>query len=93
MVGQNATPSTALDQYAGYMLPQSTASATDGAIRVTWYGTTMFLIDDGDVQLLFDAFITQPSVETVVRSFENDAALIQTDTAAVDAWLARPEVA
>jgi hypothetical protein len=81
-----------INDYSGYMLRPSGTEPTNGAIKVTWYGTTMFLLDDGETQLLFDAFITRPSLETVVRSMKTGEALLQTDAPLVDAWLARPEV-
>jgi L-ascorbate metabolism protein UlaG (beta-lactamase superfamily) len=80
-------PSTeVIDQYSRYYLPQSDEQPKDGSIKVTWYGTTTLLLDDGETQLLIDAFITRPSLETVFVEQE-----IQTNTAAVDALLSRTE--
>lgn len=75
-----------IDQYSRYYLPQTDEQPKDGSIKVTWYGTTMLLFDDGETQLLIDAFVTRPSTETVFAKQE-----IQTNTAAVDALLSRAE--
>jgi hypothetical protein len=79
-------PTEVIDQYSHYYLPQSDEQPKDGSIKVTWYGTTMLLFDDGETQLLIDAFVTRPSLETVFVKQE-----IQSNTAAVDALLSRAE--
>lgn len=56
----------------------------DGRIQVTFLGTTMFLIDDGETKLLVDAFLTHVPLHEVV-TFRR----VGTDTAAVDAVLQR----
>ncbi|MEY9951848.1 MBL fold metallo-hydrolase [Leifsonia sp. EB34] len=78
--------------YSAYYLPHSDEKPSDGAIRVTFYGTSTLLFDDGTTQFLIDAFITRPDLATVMASLESGEPLIQTDEAAVDSWLARPEV-
>ena len=61
-------------------------------MKATFYGTSTLLFDDGETQILVDAFITRPTLSTVAASLQTGAALIETDKAVVDAWLARPEV-
>lgn len=81
----SATPiaAAAIDRYADSLLPTSDAAPTEGAIAVTFLGTTSLLVDDGETQLLIDGFITRPSLADVTTSE------IATDPAAVDAALAR----
>jgi hypothetical protein len=85
-------PAKSIDAYRDYILGPDDAAPADGAIKVTWYGTTMFVVDYGQTRMLSDAFITRPSLATAVESMKTEKALIATDTAMVDAWLVRPEV-
>lgn len=39
-------------------------------IKVTWFGTTTLLFDDGKDQILFDAHVTRPSLVSYVRGAE-----------------------
>ena len=81
-----------LEGYRQYYLPATDARPSRGAIKVTFYGTSTLLFDDGTTQILVDAFITRPNMATVLGSLESGEALIQTDPVTVDEWLARPEV-
>jgi L-ascorbate metabolism protein UlaG (beta-lactamase superfamily) len=81
-----AAPSGGIDQYRRYYLSQSGNQSKNGAIKVTYLGTTMLLFDDGETQLLIDGFITRPSVQQATTS------MIQTDKAVVDAALSRAKV-
>lgn len=85
------TSTSVIDQYSPYDLSSSHEEPTHGSVKVTFYGTTMLLIDDGETKLLFDAFITRPSAAILGRSFAGEP-LIQTDKVVLDTWLARPEV-
>lgn len=82
---------SAIDQYSHYYLDSDDNEPTNGSVKVTFYGTTMFLLDDGQTKLLFDAFITRLSAAITARSFLGKP-LIQTNQAILDIWLARPEV-
>ena len=84
--------SVTIERYSPYYLRQSNETSVNGAIKVTYYGTTMLLFDDGETQLLVDAHITRPSAEILLTSLATGEPLIKTDEALVDAWLARPEV-
>jgi L-ascorbate metabolism protein UlaG (beta-lactamase superfamily) len=53
----------------------------DGRIRVTFLGTTMFLVDDGEDQILIDAFLTTVPVRHAILGRPT------TDRARVDAIL------
>jgi L-ascorbate metabolism protein UlaG (beta-lactamase superfamily) len=79
-------------EYANYYLPHSDAEPSGGALKVTFYGTSTLLFDDGATQLLVDAFISRPDLATVLASMESGEPLIQTDPTAVEEWLSRPEV-
>ncbi len=88
-MGENST--SAIDEYRSFYLESSTQAAGNGSVKVTFYGTTMFLLDDGQTKLLFDAFITRPSIGIAARSFFNQP-LIETNKGLLDTWLSRSEV-
>ena len=93
MAGRQRLLSTlAGTEFAADRLPASTRLAGTGNVRVTFYGTSTLLFDDGTSQLLVDAFLTRPTIATVMRSMSTGEKLIGTDRAIVDAWLAREEV-
>ncbi|MEO1244701.1 MAG: MBL fold metallo-hydrolase [Pseudomonadota bacterium] len=48
------------------------------AVTATWFGTSMLVIDDGDTQILIDAYVSRPSVLSLVldRPIASDAAAI-----------------
>ena len=48
-------------------------------LKVTFYGTTTLLFDDGKDQILFDAHFTRPSIKQLLRSEP-----VRTDTAVCD---------
>lgn len=84
--GNAATPGaglSAVDRYLDLMLPASSAQPRDGAIAVTFLGTTSLLFDDGQTKIMIDGFISRPSLQTVLEE------PLQTDTAAVDLALTR----
>lgn len=81
---------SAIDRYSRYYLNSSNDKPTNGAVKVTFYGTTMFLLDDGQTKLLFDAFITRPSQNIFLGSLKEP--LIQTDQTILNTWLARSDV-
>ncbi|MEM9220552.1 MAG: MBL fold metallo-hydrolase [Cyanobacteria bacterium P01_F01_bin.150] len=90
-IGIGNTSTSAIDEYSDYYLEQTNKEPKNSSIKVTFYGTTMFLLDDGQTKLLFDAFITRPSIGIAARSFF-DRPLIETDRELLDTWLSRPEV-
>lgn len=83
---------TSVGAYREYYLNPDDAQPGRGSVKATFYGTSTLLFDDGETQILVDAFITRPTLSTVAASLQTGAALIETDKAVVDAWLARPEV-
>lgn len=83
---------TSIGQYRDYYLSTAGGTPSNGAVKVTFYGTSTLLFDDGDTQIMVDAFITRPTLTTAVTSLKTGAALIETDKPTVDAWLARPEI-
>lgn len=78
-------PSGDIDRYKGYYL-NDTSAPRDGAVKVTFLGTTSLLIDDGETQLMIDGFLTRPPLSRVLTS------KIATNTATVDSALTRLKV-
>lgn len=84
-----SSPSSAgdvIDLYSEYHLNQSDDEPKNGAVKVTFYGTSMLLFDDGETQLLVDPFISHPSRDAFLEGRP-----IQTNTTEVDEVLSRPE--
>jgi L-ascorbate metabolism protein UlaG (beta-lactamase superfamily) len=83
----DATPeagtASAIDRFRRAVLPTSDGPPGDGAVAVTFLGTTSLLFDDGETRLLIDGFVSRPSLEQVLGE------AIATDRAAVDAASAR----
>jgi L-ascorbate metabolism protein UlaG (beta-lactamase superfamily) len=74
-------PKTELDKYRPYFLKQTDDEPKDGAVKVTFLGTTSLLVDDGETQLLFDGYFSRPSLIQV------GLGKLETDKKAVDAAL------
>ncbi len=50
----------------------------DGRMKVTYFGTTMLLFDDGKEQVLFDCHVTRPSIRTCLQGkLATDAAVAE----------------
>ncbi|MDJ0910495.1 MAG: hypothetical protein QNI99_14955 [Woeseiaceae bacterium] len=67
------------DSMADIPLPLAPiADSTDGVVTATWFGCTTLLFDDGETQILVDAFISRPTVTDYLlrRPVENDIATI-----------------
>lgn len=56
-------------------------------LKVTYFGTTVLLFDDGKDQVLFDAHVTRPSLEKYIRG-----AKAGTDTALCDKLIERHQI-
>ena len=54
------------------------ADSTEGIVTATWFGCTTLLFDDGETQILVDAFISRPTIVDYLlrRPVENDIATI-----------------
>lgn len=75
-----------IDNYKKYfLLPQSKIISKE-SIKITSFGTTTILIDDGETQILIDAFLTRPSLFRVLKS------TIKTDMKLVDYILEKGDV-
>ncbi len=50
----------------------------DSPVTATWFGVTTLLFDDGETQILFDGFVSRPSLFQVLtgRPVSNDVAMI-----------------
>ena len=74
-------PATPITAYREYVLKDDAAERKDGAVRVTFLGTTTLLFDNGQTQLIIDGFLSRPSFKQVTTEE------IATDMTAVDAAL------
>ncbi|MFB2977574.1 MBL fold metallo-hydrolase [Microseira sp. BLCC-F43] len=54
-----ALSSKSIGDYSKYYLAKSNEELIDGKIRVTSFGTTMLLFDDGTTQVMVDGYITR----------------------------------
>jgi len=73
--------SHSLESYSGYFVSDSGDTPRDGAVKVTSFGNTTLLFDDGETRILFDCFFTRPSL---LRSI---ACKIKTDRRLMDRLL------
>jgi hypothetical protein len=62
--GRALAPSGGADLLDDWVVDDPT-SPGDGRVQVTFLGTTMFLVDDGETQLLIDAFLTHVPLHNV----------------------------
>jgi L-ascorbate metabolism protein UlaG (beta-lactamase superfamily) len=79
---QQRAPAGEIDRYRPYYRSDDRAPK-DGAVTVTFLGTTTLLFDDGETQVLIDGFFSRPSLLTVARG------KIETDTKVADAAMKR----
>jgi L-ascorbate metabolism protein UlaG (beta-lactamase superfamily) len=54
-------PSANLKDYNAYFTSDTNSVIPPGAVRVTFFGTTSLLFDDGETQIMIDGFFTRPS--------------------------------
>ena len=78
-------PCVNIDDYKKYY-EDDTSPPENGALRVTFFGTTTLLIDDGKTQLMTDGFMTRPSLWKVVTS------KISTDQKLLDSLISRFDI-
>jgi L-ascorbate metabolism protein UlaG (beta-lactamase superfamily) len=65
-----------MDKYSSYYT-NDTGDYSAGSVRATFLGTTTLLLDDGNTQLLFDAFVSRPSLFRVALSkISTDSTLV-----------------
>lgn len=77
---------TDLSPYQEYLITGEAPAPQNGAVRVTFLGTTTLLFDDGETKLMIDGFLTRPSILKVALG------KIATDPEIVDAALAEIDV-
>jgi L-ascorbate metabolism protein UlaG (beta-lactamase superfamily) len=75
-----------INDYEEYFVSENDKATPTGAIRVTSFGTTTLLIDDGESQILIDGFLSRPSL------FKDLTSPIATNQALVDRILEREQV-
>jgi L-ascorbate metabolism protein UlaG (beta-lactamase superfamily) len=68
-------PGTDLSGYREHLLEAADAP-TNGAVTVTFLGTTTLLFDDGETQLLTDGFLTRPPVTKLLNRIETDPKIV-----------------
>ena len=72
-----------LNAYQTLFVNESGSPLPEGGVRLTFFGTTMCLLDDGETQLLLDAHLTRPGMLRVLLG------RLKTDAAFVDEVLRR----
>ncbi|MEK5187005.1 MULTISPECIES: MBL fold metallo-hydrolase [Solibacillus] len=75
-----------LGDYDKYFVSQYDKILSDEAVKVTSFGTTTLLLDDGETQILLDAFLTRQSLPRVLIS------KIETDETLVDDILEKEKI-
>jgi L-ascorbate metabolism protein UlaG (beta-lactamase superfamily) len=73
------SPSAKLSKYKAYRLADQHAQPIPpGAVKVTFFGTSSLLIDDGETQLLTDGFVTRPGfIKAGFGKIESDSTLVK----------------
>lgn len=71
------SPSGDIEKYAKYYT-DDTSSPTNGQVKVTFFGVSTLLFDDGETQFLIDGFFTRPPFLKLMT------AELSTDTASID---------
>jgi L-ascorbate metabolism protein UlaG (beta-lactamase superfamily) len=67
-----------LDSYQSFRVPTIRAESEKKTVRVTSFGTSTLLFDDGEDQIMFDAFFTRPSfVRTFTQRISSNQELVQ----------------
>lgn len=72
-------PSANLNHFKDYFIPvDSTTAIKPGQIKVTFFGTSTLLFDDGETQMLIDGFFSRPPVGKVAfGKIKSDTTLIR----------------
>jgi len=73
-------PSGDIDRYGSYLVDDN-GTTSDSSVRVTFFGASTLLIDDGVTQILIDGFFSRYSITTILTSD------IATDTVIVNRYL------
>jgi para-nitrobenzyl esterase len=76
----------AMDEYDRYLLASAAEAPGNGSVKATYLGASSLLFDDGDAQILLDGYFTRFPAAGLREAM---AAMVRTDTAAVDAALSR----
>lgn len=68
-----------IQRYSRHFAKTNDEAPGDGSIRVTFFGTSTLLFDDGTTKILIDAFFTRPSLARILRGpVETDRPLVDT---------------
>ena len=69
-------PSGDIDDYKDYYV-NDTSRPKDGAVKVTFFGVSTLLFDDGQTQILIDGFFSRPPLwRALITKIKSDTALI-----------------
>ena len=69
-------PSGDIDDYKAYYV-NDTGQPKDSSVKVTFFGVSTLLFDDGQTQLLIDGFFSRPSLwRALITKIKSDTALI-----------------
>ena len=71
------TPSADIDDYSVY-LRDDLGEAGGGQVAITFFGVSTLLFDDGETQLLVDAFFSRPSKIDLLTTMRSDEATVET---------------
>lgn len=69
-------PAASIDDYARYERNDTDALADD-QVSITFFGVSTLLFDDGDTQLLVDAFFTRPTKSEYLSTMQSDTTAVQ----------------
>ncbi len=70
------SPSGNIDDYRAYFT-DDTSTPKDSSVKVTFFGVSTLLFDDGETQILIDGFFSRPSIWAVLTSnISSDTTLI-----------------
>lgn len=72
-----ASPSGDIEEYAKYYI-DDTSSPANGKVKITFFGVSTLLFDDGETQFLIDGFFTRPPFLKLMT------AELSTDSASID---------
>lgn len=78
-------PSGDIENYTSYWV-DDVRQPTDGRIKATFFGVSTLLLDDGETQLLIDAFFSRPPLLPLLTT------TVKTDTALIDVLVAKHQM-
>lgn len=69
-------PSADINEYSDYFVNDA-GPTSDSSVRITFFGVSTLLFDDGETQILIDGFFSRPSmIKALTSSISSDTVLI-----------------